>query len=159
MRFDEDGIFGLYSRLYENRREVEYSLEDYLRACSDDPAFYAGAAERLLKAAFAIPSPLVVQEFNKREWPEFLLARGRVDDALAAANRLIAHQSPVIRAAGHVEAGHAMLVTAFPSPQGLITLKWSRSGATFSANPCIVTFRLMATPIAPILASPTQTPG
>ena len=30
MRFD-DGIFGLYSRLYENRREVEYSLEDYLR--------------------------------------------------------------------------------------------------------------------------------
>src|SRR6202158_2504395 len=38
MRFD-DGIFGLYSRLYENRREVEYSLEDYLRACSIDPAF------------------------------------------------------------------------------------------------------------------------
>ena len=49
MRFD-DGIFGLYSRLYENRREVEYSLEDYLRACSDDPSFYAGPAERLLKA-------------------------------------------------------------------------------------------------------------
>ena len=41
MRFD-DGIFGLYSRLYENRREVEYSLEDYLRACSDDASFYAG---------------------------------------------------------------------------------------------------------------------
>src|ERR1700674_1479092 len=56
MRFD-DGIFGLYSRLYENRREVEYSLEDYLRACSDDPAFYAGAAERLLKA---IGEPLMV---------------------------------------------------------------------------------------------------
>jgi serine protein kinase len=49
MRFDE-GIFGLYSRLYENRREVEYTLEDYLRGCSDNPAFYAGAAERLLKA-------------------------------------------------------------------------------------------------------------
>src|SRR5580704_15276587 len=49
MRFD-DGIFGLYSQTYENRREVEYSLEDYLRACSDDAAFYAGPAERLLKA-------------------------------------------------------------------------------------------------------------
>src|SRR5580704_1088883 len=49
MRFD-DGIFGLYSRLYENRREVEYSLEDYLRACSDDPIYYAGAAERMLRA-------------------------------------------------------------------------------------------------------------
>src|SRR6266699_2097545 len=56
MPFDE-GIFGLYSRLYENRREVEYSLEDYLRACSDSPAFYAGAAERLLKA---IGEPVMV---------------------------------------------------------------------------------------------------
>src|SRR5438477_12635355 len=56
MRFDE-GIFGIYSRLYENRREVEYSLEDYLRACSDDPSFYAGAAERLLKA---IGEPVMV---------------------------------------------------------------------------------------------------
>src|SRR5436189_522180 len=56
MRFDE-GIFGIYSRLYENRREVEYSLEDYLRACSDDPSFYAGPAERLLKA---IGDPMMV---------------------------------------------------------------------------------------------------
>src|SRR6202048_5535421 len=49
MRFD-DGIFGLYSRLYENRREVELSLEDYLGKCSDDAAYYAGAAERMLRA-------------------------------------------------------------------------------------------------------------
>src|SRR6266699_3231004 len=56
MRFDE-GIFGIYSRMYENRREVEYSLEDYLRACSDDSSFYAGAAERLLKA---IGEPVMV---------------------------------------------------------------------------------------------------
>src|SRR5271154_7008568 len=56
MRFDE-GIFGIYARLYENRREVEYSLEYYLRACSDDPSFYAGAAERLLKA---IGEPIMV---------------------------------------------------------------------------------------------------
>src|SRR5256885_1590555 len=39
-----------------------------------------------------------------------------------------------------------MLVTGFPSPQALITVKWSRSGATFSAKPCIVTLRLTATP-------------
>src|SRR5579872_5768285 len=56
MRFD-DGIFDLYSRTYENRREVEYSIEDYLRACSDNPAFYAGPAERLLKA---IGEPVMV---------------------------------------------------------------------------------------------------
>src|SRR5258708_11403669 len=56
MRLDE-GIFGFYWRLYENRGEVEYSLEDYLRACSDDPSFYAGAAERLLTA---IGEPVMV---------------------------------------------------------------------------------------------------
>src|SRR5437899_8676397 len=49
MKFD-DGIFGLYSRLYENRREVELSLEEYLGKCSDDPSYYAGAAERMLRA-------------------------------------------------------------------------------------------------------------
>src|SRR5205823_3260309 len=48
---------GLYAQSYENRREVEYSLEDYLRACSDDAAFYAGPAERLLKA---IGEPVMV---------------------------------------------------------------------------------------------------
>src|SRR3984893_9570818 len=49
MKFD-DGIFGLSSRLYENRREVEYSLEDYLGKCSDDSNYYASAAERMLRA-------------------------------------------------------------------------------------------------------------
>src|ERR1700758_4524524 len=56
MKFD-DGIFGLYSRLYENRREVECSLEDYLGKCSDDPSYYAGAAERMLRA---IGEPVMV---------------------------------------------------------------------------------------------------
>src|SRR3954466_9001764 len=56
MRFD-DGIFGLYSRLYENQREIECSLEDYLGKCSDDPSYYAGAAERMLSA---IGEPVMV---------------------------------------------------------------------------------------------------
>jgi hypothetical protein len=59
--------------------------------------------------AFAIPSSLLVQEFNKREWPEFLLARGRAKEALAAAGVMAAHRSPVVSAAGHVEAGRARL--------------------------------------------------
>src|SRR5271157_4415778 len=66
MKFD-DGIFGLYSRLYENRREVELSLEDYLGKCSDDPAYYAGAAERMLRA---IGEPVMVDTSQAR-----LLAR------------------------------------------------------------------------------------
>jgi tetratricopeptide (TPR) repeat protein len=66
-------------------------------------------AEELFRRSFAIPSSLVVQEFNKREWPVFLLARGRAQEALAAANTMAAHASPIVSAAGHVEAGHARL--------------------------------------------------
>src|SRR6201981_3305266 len=56
MKFD-DGIFGLYSKLYENRRDVELSLEEYLGKCSDDASYYAGAAERMLSA---IGEPIMV---------------------------------------------------------------------------------------------------
>jgi tetratricopeptide (TPR) repeat protein len=66
-------------------------------------------AEARLKASFAIPSSLVQQEFNKREWPAFLLARGRAKDALDAALVLARHRSPVVSAAGHVAAGQARL--------------------------------------------------
>jgi tetratricopeptide (TPR) repeat protein len=66
-------------------------------------------AEGLLKRSFAIPSSLVAQEFNKRQWPVFLLARGRAQEALDAANVLAAHRSPVVSATGHVMVGQARL--------------------------------------------------
>ena len=66
-------------------------------------------AEALMKRSFAIPSALVVQEFNKREWPAFLLARGRASEALDAAMTMTSHRSPVVSAAGHVAAGQARL--------------------------------------------------
>ena len=66
-------------------------------------------AEPLFKTSFAIASPLVVQEFNKRAWPVFLRARGRVDEALAAARVMAGHRSPIVSATGHVEAGRALL--------------------------------------------------
>jgi serine protein kinase len=46
----ENGLFGLFSRLYEQQREVEMSLEDYLQRCKSDPTMYASAAERMLAA-------------------------------------------------------------------------------------------------------------
>jgi tetratricopeptide (TPR) repeat protein len=68
-------------------------------------------AERELKAAFDLPSTLIVQMYNKRAWPEFLIASGRTDDALAAARVLTAHSVSLVRAVGHVEAGHARLAS------------------------------------------------
>ena len=46
----EDGLFGLFSKVYESQREVEMSLDGYLGKCADDPAMMAGPAERLLLA-------------------------------------------------------------------------------------------------------------
>jgi tetratricopeptide (TPR) repeat protein len=66
-------------------------------------------AEERLKASFAIPSSLLQQEFNKREWPMFLVARGRYKEALDAAAIMAAHPSPVVSATGHVALGEARL--------------------------------------------------
>ena len=66
-------------------------------------------AEPLLKQSFGLPSNLLVQLVHKREWPAYLLARNRPAEALAAAQVLIAHPNPLVQAAGHVEAGFALL--------------------------------------------------
>jgi hypothetical protein len=68
-------------------------------------------AEPLLKQSFALPSSLLVQVVNKREWPAFLLARNRPSEALEAAKVLIGHPHPVVQAIGHIEAGFVMLAT------------------------------------------------
>ncbi len=66
-------------------------------------------AESLLKQAFALPSSLLVQVVNKRDYPAFLVGRSRLEEALAAAKTLAAHPHPVAQAAGHIEAGFALL--------------------------------------------------
>ncbi len=99
--FEAEGIPAEYDWHYHHNLDLLATTYQYLGQM--------GKAERLLKAAFAIPSALVVQEFNKREWPTFLIARGRSEQALAAAAVLVDHRSPLIRATGHVEAAHALL--------------------------------------------------
>ena len=66
-------------------------------------------AEGLLETAFGVPSSLVVQMVNKHGWPAFLISRGRTAEALAAASVLVGHPSGLVRAAGHIETGHAQL--------------------------------------------------
>ena len=66
-------------------------------------------AEGLLKQAFALPSNLLVQVVNKRDYPAFLVGRGRLEEAVAAAKTLTAHPHPVAQAAGYIEMGFALL--------------------------------------------------
>jgi tetratricopeptide (TPR) repeat protein len=72
-------------------------------------------AEALLKQSFNLPTNLMVQAVNKREWPAFLIARHRPAEALAAAQLLLAHPSLVVQATGHIEAGFAQLAMNRPA--------------------------------------------
>ncbi len=72
-------------------------------------------AETLLKQAFNIPTNLLAQAVNKREWPAFLIARNRPAEALSAAMTLLSHPNPVVQATGHIEAGFASLAMNRPA--------------------------------------------
>ena len=44
------GIFDHYQRRYEEAREEDYTLQEFLELCREDRTCYASAAERLLMA-------------------------------------------------------------------------------------------------------------
>lgn len=66
-------------------------------------------AEKLLRQAFALPAQTEFLAYNRRAWPEFLLDRGRYEDALSASRELAQSQWPMPRMAGHALAGEAEL--------------------------------------------------
>jgi len=72
-------------------------------------------AEALLKQSFNLPTNLLVQAVNKREWPAFLTARDRAPEALTAARTLLSHPSPVVQATGQIESGFAYLAMNRPA--------------------------------------------
>ena len=50
MPMTQDNIFDLYAKSYESLKQTRMSLKDYLENCKSDPAYYAGAAERMIAA-------------------------------------------------------------------------------------------------------------
>jgi tetratricopeptide (TPR) repeat protein len=66
-------------------------------------------AEASLKKAFPLPAYVDLGEFNRKEWPEFLLASGRNAEAAAAADDVSKSRSAMGRAAGHTLAGRVAL--------------------------------------------------
>ena len=55
-------IFDHYTQRFENTREEEYSLQEYLDLCKQDPLNYASPAERMLKA---IGEPELIDTHNE----------------------------------------------------------------------------------------------
>lgn len=67
------------------------------------------AAEAAFRQAFGIPAYTDFLEFNRKAWPEFLLERGRFEEASAASLELTKSPWPLARLAGHTLAGQAFL--------------------------------------------------
>src|SRR5437868_11528477 len=67
------------------------------------------AAEGAFREAFAVPTYTDFLEFNRKAWPEFLLAWGRYEEALHAAQELTESEWPLPRLAGHTLAGEALM--------------------------------------------------
>src|SRR6266516_1924944 len=66
-------------------------------------------AERLLRESAGMPAMTPGQEFSTKEVAEFLLSRGRPEEALKATQPLAKGKWPVGRTAGHALAGSALL--------------------------------------------------
>ena len=68
------------------------------------------AAEPLLHEAFSLPAYTDTAEYYRREWPDFLLDRGRPEESLKAAQEMIENSTwPAGRLAGHESAGRALM--------------------------------------------------
>ena len=95
-------------------------------------------AEALLEQSFALPTSLLVQAVNKREWPAFLLARSRAPEAYAAAQALVKHPHPVVQATGYIEAAFALLAMNRPgdaAPTANAALKALRAAQKWRSLP------------------------
>jgi tetratricopeptide (TPR) repeat protein len=67
------------------------------------------AAEATMRDSAGLAITTAYQAFNLREWPAFLLHRGRYEEALAGASVLIATPYPQGRTVGRALAGQALL--------------------------------------------------
>jgi protein-disulfide isomerase len=67
------------------------------------------ATEQLLREAFALPAHSDLGEFARKQLPEYLLARGRTEEALEQSQLLLQSSSGMARFAGHSLIGRAMV--------------------------------------------------
>jgi tetratricopeptide (TPR) repeat protein len=67
------------------------------------------AAEIAFREAYSVPAYTDFLEYNRKAWPEFLLLRGRFEEALNASQELVKSQWALARLAGHTLVGQALL--------------------------------------------------
>ncbi len=72
-------------------------------------------AEKYFRIVSTLPAFTDYDSFNRKDWPEFLLDRGRYAESLAAARAMAEKPSPLARIVGNALAGDALLATGHPN--------------------------------------------
>jgi len=88
---------------------ASFGINPFLLAMSYQALGQMKAAEAVFREAFSLPAYTDFAEFNRRAWLEFLLDRGRAQEALAESQDLVKSRWALGRFAGHTLAGRALL--------------------------------------------------
>jgi tetratricopeptide (TPR) repeat protein len=104
--FQKENIPPWYDWHYAHNLDLLASSYQYLGQMKN--------AEKYFRIVTTLPAFTDYDSFNREDWPEFLLDRGRYSEALAAARALADRPSPLARIVGHILAGDALLATGHP---------------------------------------------
>jgi tetratricopeptide (TPR) repeat protein len=104
--FQRENIPPWYDWHYAHNLDLLASSYEYLGQMKN--------AEKYFRIVSTLPAFTDYDSFNREDWPEFLLDRGRYAEALAAARALAERPAPLARIVGHALAGDALLSTGHP---------------------------------------------
>lgn len=91
------------------RLDWHYAHNLQLLAMSYEALGQMKAAEAAFRQAYMLPAYVDLADYNRKAWPEFLLSRGRSQEALVASEELTKSKWALARFAGHALAGRALL--------------------------------------------------
>jgi tetratricopeptide (TPR) repeat protein len=101
--FQKENVPPWYDWHYAHNLDLLASSYEYLGQMKN--------AEKYFRIVSTLPAFTDYDSFNREDWPEFLLDRGRYAEALAAARALADKPAPLARIVGHALAGDALLAT------------------------------------------------
>jgi tetratricopeptide (TPR) repeat protein len=122
--FHKENIPAWYDWHYAHNLDLLASSYQYLGQIK--------SAERYFRTVSALPAFTDYDSFNREDWPEFLLDRGRYTEALAASRALADRPAPLARVVGHALAGDALLATGHPTEAAAELAQANRISQTLS---------------------------
>ncbi|HEY6905625.1 MAG TPA: hypothetical protein VI216_15070, partial [Candidatus Acidoferrales bacterium] len=122
--FQKENIPPWYDWHYAHNLDLLASSYEYLGQMKN--------AEKYFRIVSTLPAFTDYDSFNREDWPEFLLDRGRYAEALVAARELAERPAPLARIVGHALAGDALLATSHPKEAATELAQANRVAQTIS---------------------------